>query len=244
MVNISVRSSPVRSGRFRRIVLALPLLISAAAPAAATAQSFWGFSASFTPKWTDYEQIRKQVLIDGEGTLEGTQFSVGVVRGSTAGGDWGVSFVNMPVSDDSQILDISDCEPSPCDPVTERIRPRSLYLRGVEFHWAPSFVTIKDRVQIGINIGGGFAKTYGNVESTLTFPRIVISTNPLIVIPEMVQTDIVPAVEIFREYSPLIKAEALANVIVAPGLKIRVAGGLNAPGIGIRIGMVYLIGAD
>ena len=105
----------------------------------------------------------------------------------------GVSFVNMPVSDNSQILDVSDCEPAPCDPVTETIRPRGVYLRGVEFHWAPSFVTIANRVQIGVNVGGGFAKTYGTVESTLIFPRIVISTNPPIVIPEMQETNIVPA---------------------------------------------------
>jgi hypothetical protein len=43
---------------------------------------------------------------------------------------------------------------------------------------------------------------------------------------------------------PLAKLEAEGAVILAPGLKVKIAGGLNFPSLGARVGVVYLIGAN
>ena len=89
LFSILAGASRARTPDPTRIVFALILPLGVAAPHTAFAQSHWGISASFTPKWTDYQSIREQVLIDGDGTFEGTQFTVGIVRGSTGGASGG-----------------------------------------------------------------------------------------------------------------------------------------------------------
>ena len=69
-------------------VLALILGVSGFSPAIASAQSHWGASVSLTPEWTSHDRIRETILgFEGEGSIEGKEFTVGVVRGSTRGGD-------------------------------------------------------------------------------------------------------------------------------------------------------------
>jgi hypothetical protein len=54
-----------------------------------------------------------------------------------------------------------------------------------------------------------------------------------------------PATDVMYSIVPLIKAEAQGAVILAPGFKIKVAGGLNFPSVAtVRIGLVYLFGAN
>jgi len=220
------------------------LLAGAVAPAVAEAQSHWGVAASFIPQWTEYKKLR-EVLIDGEGELEGSQVTIGIARGSVRGGDWGVSFVRMPIKDGAAIANPGECEPQPCQPVVQTVTMRGVHLQGVEGHWSPTFVNI-GRVQVGATIGGGIGMPRGTVEDQLEFPDNVIDlpNGQLLVIPGFRDSMTLPVEEVLRQQVPLVYAEAHANVIAAPGLKVRVSGGLNGIGTGVRIGLVYLIGAN
>jgi hypothetical protein len=67
----------------------LSSLLVGAIPAPALAQgneSHWGVNASFTPQWSLMEPLRK-IMFDEGGTLAGREFTIGIVRGSSRGGD-------------------------------------------------------------------------------------------------------------------------------------------------------------
>jgi hypothetical protein len=197
-------------------------------------------TASFSPTAKAHDSYRELVYdFEGSGSVKSSEFTIGFVRGSTRGGDWGVSFVRKPLQDGSQVTESeTDCfQPSSCSTFTYTKTMRNVVLTGVEFHWAPTFVTIANRVQIGINIGGGIASASGDIEEVF----VNEFTDPNI--PDMTNTDLTPANEYLFKPQPLGKVEAQASFILAPAFKVRVAGGFNAPGYGVRFAAVYLIGA-
>jgi hypothetical protein len=103
---------------------------------------------------------------------------------------------------------------------------RDVFLQGAEAHWAPALVTFDNRVQIGLNLGSGFAVPRGEVEDT---------TNG--------QTTIFPAKDVLNSVIPLFNAEVQGIVIVRPGFKVKVSGGLNLPSkFAVRVAAVYLFG--
>ena len=137
-------------------------------PATAGAQSHWGVSFSATPKWDLAGQL-KDLLQDEDSIVDikGSELTVGVVRGSTRGGDWGVSFVHKPFEDGSGSVELGeDCFQTTCLTTTETNVFQDVKLTGVEFHWFARFVNIKDRVQLGLNIAGGVASVSGSVIKT------------------------------------------------------------------------------
>jgi hypothetical protein len=218
------------------------LLCSGPAVASAQDGSHWLVGASFSPKWSGNEDLSKTVGWDGE--LEGSEFTIGVGRGSTFGGDWTISFVHKPIEDGTSVEVDEGCSSGSCYRTTEITERRDVVLRGMEFLWSGTFVTIAERVQVGVNVGGGFAKARGTVVETIdffdsfTFPgsnRVETFTDSF--------SEERPAKEVFYSTVPLFKVEAQVGVIVAPSFKIRVSGGLNNPGDGVRVSAVYLIGA-
>ena len=94
--------------------------------------------------------------------IDGSEFSVGFVRGSQFGGDLGVSYVRKPWKDGSTITEVSeDCfnqAQTLCRPRTEATETQNVVQSGVEVHWFVRFVNIKQRVQIGLNVAGGIAR--------------------------------------------------------------------------------------
>ena len=124
-------------------------LLPAPAQAQGTNDSHWGVAASSTPNWTIAEPIRK-LFFEEEGTIKGSEFTIGVVRGSTRGGDWGVSFVRKPFKDGSgEISSDRQCfDPAQRQCVTEHesTLTQGVYLNGVQVHWFIAFATIKSRV--------------------------------------------------------------------------------------------------
>jgi hypothetical protein len=209
------------------------------APAQAAKASHWGATGSLTPTWTANEQWRNLLLSEGNLPMEGSEFTVGLVRGSTGGGDWGVSFVRKRFND-GLVTDQSDssCSVNACFSSKWAQALRGTELTGVEVHWFWAIATIKNRVQLGMNIAGGVAKVKGEVAETSEFRF----TSPQ---GEHVDrsADLFPANEVFFKTQPLAKLEAVGAVIVAPGLKVKVEGGFNAPGPAVRVAAVYLIGA-
>jgi hypothetical protein len=224
---------------FAVMILAIGLWPAAAA-AQAPSTSHWGITASYTFPAESHDKYREWLFnFEGDGSVESSEFTVGFVRGSTRGGDWGVSFVRKPMKDGSQVTesDTSCFMPTSCTTSTRTSIMRDVVLTGVEFHWAPTFVTIANRLQIGINLAGGIASVSGEVEEVFT----VEFTDPFP--PDHTNSNVSPAKDILYAPQPLGKVEAQASLIVAPAFKVRVAGGFNAPGYAVRIAAVYLIGA-
>jgi hypothetical protein len=208
-------------------------------PARASQASHWGATGSLTPTWTANEQWRSLLLSDGNLPMKGSEFTIGVVRGSTGGGDWGVSFVRKRFNDGlvNEERD-SFCSDNSCYSARQAQALQAIELTGAEVHWFLAVATIKRRVQIGVNLAGGVARVKGLVAETSEFR----SPTPQ---GERVDrgADWLPADEVFFRIQPLAKLEAVGTLIVAPGVKIKVEGGFNAPGPAVRVAAVYLIGA-
>lgn len=103
-------------------------------------------------------------------------------------------------------------------------------------------------VQVGVTVGGGIAAISGEVEETTVLPDTVVPrpNGPALVFPGFViGPDVLPVRDSSAyPYIPLVRAELHGNLRLAPGLKLRVAGGLNGIGKGVRAGVVYLFGAS
>jgi hypothetical protein len=213
-------------------------------------KSHWGVSVSATPSWEMMDRLKDVLFDEGEdGTLKGSEFTVGVVRGSMRGGDWGVSFVRKPFDDGSGTTETrEDCfgpNQTSCQTSTSTTATQGVYLNGVQVHGFLAFVKIRDRAQIGLNIAGGIATVNGDVVKTEDgFEPVGFNPKtqqPILAPYHRVETLL--AKDELLPYFPLFKLEAEGAVKLAPGLKLQVAGGVNFPSVSFRIGAVYLIGA-
>ena len=236
------------------------LVIALAWPSTALAQGddgkHFGVSVSYSPYWKSRGDLLFTMGLEDVGTIEGTEFTIGMVRGRTLGGEWGVSFVRKPFKNTTTSATETDSDSGQCgagcsfsftSTTTTTTTFSDVYVQGIEVHWAPSFVTISNRVQIGMNIAGGIGVPKGTIDeiresvstSTNTFNgQTTTNTNTF------TDSDSLPANEVMYGKVPLFKVEAQGAVILAPGLKFKVSGGLNNPGLGVRIGAVYLFGAQ
>jgi hypothetical protein len=216
-----------------------------AAYAQTTKTSHWGASVSFTPQWKAHGELQDLLWVEGEDRIEGSEFTVGIVRGSTRGGEWGVSFVRKPVKDGLTITNFtSESDGQFSVEQTHRVVFQDVYLQGVEFHSFIPFATIKDRVQIGLNLAGGIARTRGEIEETFENVSRFTLPNGQVITNTDTSSGVFPADEIIYKYQPLGKVEAQAAFILAPSFKLKVGGGFNMPSAAaFRVGAVFLIGA-
>lgn len=247
---LPLRDAPQRSRRLiavcRLVVCGILAMGLEVAPALAQGNhpSHWGASVSFTPHWEAYDTFQELLYDDGQGTIEGSEFTVGVVRGSARGGEWGVSYVRKPITDGTTLTDGSESSTNGfTSSFTSSLVFRDVYLQGVEFHRFMPFGTIKNRVQIGLNIAGGIAFVEGTIEETSEsfsqFPR----PNGTVQTETRRDTYVVDADEIIYKYQPLFKLEGQVAVIVAPALKLKVGAGVNLPSVfAFRVGAVVLFG--
>jgi hypothetical protein len=247
-----------RINSLRKYLVCLAVFCAAFTPSTAGAQdktraagndSHWGVRVYVTPAWELTDSIKDKIFDENEdGTWKGSEFGVGVARGSTLGGDWGVSFVRKPFDDDSNIIETSqDCfnqAQTICRPNTTTKQFDGVYLNAVEVHWFRPIVTIKQRAQIGFNIAGGIGSMNGNLIQSRDFsiPTAFGPTGPT-AFRSVHEEEVVPAKDELLSIFPLGKIEAAGAVILAPGLKVQVFGGFNFPGMSFRVGGVYLIGA-
>lgn len=204
------------------------------APQAALAQgSHWGVVGSVTPEWKVPKQLEK--LFDGTVDIKGTDVSIGIARGREQGGDWGVSFIHKQFKDGSRVEKVEqNCRFSNgCFQDGESVTTQGVALNGLEVHKFLSFVTIRQRVQIGMNVAGGFSKFTGNLVKR-SFRADFVSFDQRTNTGVGRQTETVttePASELIPiAVVPLIKVQAAAAVILAPAFKIRIQGGLDLPG--------------
>jgi hypothetical protein len=224
--------------------LSLSLLL---APAVARAQSssHWGVSGSVTPMWQVPTQL--ETLFGGTVDVKGSDVSIGFVCGRDLGGDWGVSFIRKTLKDRSRVEKIdAECLSNGCFQSGTSYLTQGVTLTGLKIHKYVPFVTIKKRVQAGMNFAGGFGQFKGNLEShefdveTIFDSRTNTRTGR-----QSETTTIQPAKGLVTvSMLPLADIQAAVAVIVAPGFKVRAAGGLNLPGYNVfSITAVYLFGA-
>lgn len=240
----------VRSRRYGGLLCALTLVLLVAGARDAQAQSDdkrWGIGLSFAPQWKASETLQKYVIA-GEGLLEGAEFSIGVERGRTLGGTWGVRYVQKAIKSDTRVREIDEygqCSVDLfCGSTTIEHLMDDASIAGAEVHFSIPFATFGDRVQVGINVAGGVGFARGTVTERLEFVQTVI--NPVNGAAEThVDTDVatLPASDAFEPVIPLGKLEAQVGVIAAPGLKLQFSGGLNMPSqASFRVALVYLFG--
>ncbi len=243
-----LRPSPRRTalpGWSARIIVSALLV-----PAPALAQSppsAWGVVVSGTPNWsvadrTDYFFGGDEVVMDG------SEFTIGLAHGRTLGGDWGVSYVRMKVNDGSTVSDVEvNCDTfTSCITFGEKMVTRDVVLNGLKVHKFISFGTIRQRVQIGLNLAAGVGTWRGEVDThEYSFDQTFspLGGAPIVSQTEMVTTEPAEAL-FFAKWVPVGDLQGAVSVILAPGLKIRVASGIGWPGDHtITLTGVYLIGA-
>lgn len=226
-------------------------LIAALLPSAAGAQdsSHWGVAVSVNPTWKVPDKFK--IFFDGETAVDikSQDFSIGIARGKSQGGDWSVSYVRKSFKDgsyaDGTEVQCDDFVPG-CFTQGSRRTLRNTTLSGILAVKFIRFATIKERVQIGLNVGGGIGSLSGNLEQLDYDVDVTCNNRGQCAGRQTQRVSTVDAkTELFAlpKY-PLGKVEAAVGVIVAPGLKVRVAGGLDFPGTSVlNITGVYLIGA-
>jgi hypothetical protein len=221
-----------------------------AAPQAQTA-SHWGFNVSVTPRWRIPGYLTSTIT-DSGGVMSvtGSQFTIGIVRGRTDSGDWGVSFVREPVKDGSTgDNNKTDCNtvPGQCFDTSTAVVTQAVMMTGVEIHKFIPFGLIHGRVQIGINVAGGIAKLSGNfLETKHKINVAVVPGNPpqQIVTPVTTVSTTAVADELGFSTVPLMQLGPVVTVIVAPALKVYWEGGVMIPGnTFFQLRATYLIGA-
>jgi hypothetical protein len=215
-------------------LVAVALVVVAVADSV-DAQTRWGLTGGFTPSWKFLQPVAD--LIDKDVAISGAEFEAGVVRGREEGGEWGLSFVRKNVkngsfasSPDANCYAL-DNGPETCLPTT--YTPIGVSMQGVELHTYIPFVTIKRRVQLGMNLAGGVGKVSGAVEERRSEMDFVFDPVQRQMVPaffDTVETNDIKEMLAGYDIVPLAKVELAAAVLVAPGLKVRVSGGFNVPG--------------
>lgn len=191
-------------------------------------RSHWGVTTGFTPNWTVPSNFK--ILWDADAVdYEGSEFRVGFVRGSELGGDWGVSFVRKPVKDGSVIDKTSSFEGTRQGAIHVA---EDVLLTGVEVHKFSPFVTIRNRVQVGLDYGGGVVVFDGTMETTAFMVDFIQQPDGSVVPVQGASTvSETDAADLFRAIPfSFGRLELAVAVIAAPGLKVKVKGGLNFPG--------------
>ncbi len=208
------------------LLSALALVILPGDAGAQGRDSHWGVSFGLTPRWTATgSSMPVGILWDNvdEIDLSGSELRVGIIRGSELGGDWGISFVRRTFRDGS-VLDFTSAGDA-------RYVTDGVSLTGVEIHRFSPFVTVAGRVQVGMEYGGGVG----------TLAGAGIATNR----PDIGTRDVTDALRAHGiPIVPLARAELAAAIVAAPGVKVRIKGGLNFPGLQtFSVTVNYLFGS-
>lgn len=189
----------------------------------------WGITAGFSPQWSIPGTLLADVFDATSLDVKGPEFRVGVIRGTTFGGEWGLSLIHKRLSKESH-LEIEGSD----DVLT--VVADDAELVGVEIHRFFPFARA-GRVQIGVNLGGGIAQLRGFVTGAYVGTT---STNFTLPFPEAFS---VTGREI--DWLPLGRAELAAAALVGDRLKVRVSGGFNMPGFQVvSVSFSYLLGQD
>jgi hypothetical protein len=189
----------------------------------------WGITGGVSPRWSMPGTLLADLFNATALDVKGPEFRVGVIRGTTLGGEWGISLIHKRLSKESTI----EVEGSR-DLLT--VVADDAELIGVEVHRFFPFART-GRVQIGANLGGGIAQLRGFVSGvhlgttstsfTVPFPEAFVVTGREI------------------DWLPVGRAEIGAATLIGERLKVRISGGFNMPGFQVvSLSFSYLLGQD
>jgi hypothetical protein len=195
------------------------------------AQDQWGLHVGLTPSWQTANPSRflfKADRID----LTGSEVTLGFVRGQPLEGDWGLSFVNKAITQNSTLdVDVSSCSRGTCG-TFYRTLPQTR-MTGLEFHQFIPYKTWRERVQLGMVGSLGVAWLRGNV-----YKRTTTEASD-------VESFQAPAGELFlpsNDIVPLFSLELAVAGLVTDSLKVRASGGFSMPGYRkFHMTFIYLI---
>lgn len=227
-----------------------------AALAQSGTETKWGVRATVAPSWELPSSLLEiDLLADVLGPtskVRGSELQVGVIRGSRLGGDWGLSYTRKRVSDVTRIElnQGTSCIDGQCYDDATVYSTNRLAVHGLEVHKFVPWFTIKQRAQVGMNLGlGAMAVAGGSVTKTTitsdididprTFrPAVSSATNTEVLDGKTFLEDLgVPSV------LPMAKIELAVTGIVADNLKVRASGGVNLPGVQrFSVTAIYLFG--
>jgi hypothetical protein len=210
---------------------------------------------SFAPAWSvpsgsgPLAQLAEVVHESGDFGMDvkGSDFRIGVARGRQLSGDWGVTFVRRKMKDGSKQGGIEEeCQTNPgpggvvfsqCFAGGTEYLYQDVSITGVEVNKFIPFVTIKNRVQVGVDVAGGVGAMKGTAlkrepESVYTDVRNaqgqIIGQNVSV----RIDTSTVGAKELMVFDPTLLgRVEIAVAAIIAPPLKVRFSGGMNFPGV-------------
>ena len=222
------------------------LMAAGAASAQQQEPSSWGVSGALAPLWkVPADQKIFTALFDADQVnVNGSEFRVGFVRGRMLGGDWGVSFLRRRIDDGSTVS--RGMDEFAGFTTGEFITTRNVVMNGVEVHKFAPFVTIKERVQVGLTFGGGIGQTTGVLDTRFVDADFTFVGNQN-VIQRVETTEALDAKELIfpgNGLVPLGRLELAVAGVVGHGFKVRVSGGVAYPGTEtFTISGVYLFGA-
>lgn len=215
-------------------LFAATLLVSATPGFAQIDNTTWGLEVGFTPSWKMPGQALAGAFGADQIDLHGREFRIGVVRGRTFGGEWGVSLVHKRFADDGIVV-LSSSSGKGSFTTTDA------EMLGFEVHRFFAFGTIAKQVQIGVNLAGGAGQLRGYVDASY------VPSNPTQTRANaLVRTaDIFDYVDKHITWLPMAKAELGAAVLAGDRVKVRITGGFNFPGYEVAsVSVTYLMGHD
>lgn len=210
---------------------------TAAAQFVEVERSLWGINASvtsagFLPKWESPEAFKALYLAE-EMRLSGSEYQLGVTRGSLVGGDSGWSYVRQVIDAESYVADrggevrLTVVESTPTT------------LDGFLYHRYTPFTTIRERVQVGMLFAGGAGWYRGSVRQSggeEEGENELVPAAFLSGLGREGESELVPM--------PLFRVEAAAAFVVGGGVKVQAGGGYGMPnGRLFRVGVVYFFGS-
>ena len=220
--------------------LLLAMLIAYAVPAAAQDETRWGLTGSFVPRWEFLHFIEDAMERDVD--LKGADLTIGIIRGRMLGGEWGVSFVQRRIDDDSVVMQQESLKcvarsglPDVCARGAFHVTSDAA-MSGVQVHRFFPLGTIAERVQIGAVLTGGVARLRGDAQEVRE--HLQVTLNPATGSTSVAvasESSTVDAREIFDdtgldEYIPIGGIEGAVAVLIGPALKLRVSSGASFPG--------------
>jgi len=237
----------------RTLVCAAVMFMSVSVAEAQTDLTRWGAGAGIVPVWSiptgsgPLAKLAEFVHESGDFgvDVDGIDFRVGVVRGRTLAGEWGVSFVRRSMKDGSTQGGFQvDCFESSafgqsttqCFTGGTRYVYQDVKLNGVEVNKFIPVVTVKRRLQIGIDLAGGVGSMTGTAEQQSPENTFVPVRNPqgqIIgqTVVTTINSTIVDAKELVGIDPMLIgRVEFAVAGILGPSLKVRFSAGMNFPG--------------